>query len=120
MSRQALDLAEAWRDALGASPIPADAAPLPTTRLIPTDGGVGGDGICSPLRLDVPNADDVNSALEFHLQAHRQHISATHLGNTSRQHISATHLGNTSRHRRLISAVVISQNLGAQSRRAYE
>ena len=80
MSRQALDLAEAWRDALGASPIPADAAPLPTTRLIPTDGGGGGDGICSPLRLDVPNADDVNSALEFHLQAHRQHISATHLG----------------------------------------
>ena len=107
MSRQALDLAEAWRDALGASPIPADAAPLPTTRLIPTDGGGGGDGVCSPLCLDVPNADDVNSALEFHLQAHRQHISATHLGNTSR-------------HRRLISAVVISQNLGAQSRRAYE
>ena len=87
---QALDLAEAWRAALGSSPMPADAAPLPTTRLIPSDadgGGGGGKGICSPLRLDVPNADDVNSALEFHLQART---------------------GYAPRHRRFISAIIIS------------
>ena len=70
----ALELGAEWRSILsaahpGGTALPPDCAPLPVTTLLPTASeAAGADGEGARLRGVAANAEEVNSAIEIHLQ----------------------------------------------------